>query len=345
MVTGQVFVGCRENLLVETALKSLLESSATGTTWPYNPLVLCGSSGSGKSLVANCLTGRWIRELNSRKVVITTGADFRRSFSQAVSSDNVEVWRSRCRSASLMMIDDIHQLRRATRAQRELVLLLDDLAGQSVPIIGTLPTHPAANAGLLSQLTSRLSMGLTIEVQAPGAEARLQILKHLLRQQPFDLSESALCWFAKRYHGNVPSLRNRLQGSLALNSSELGKEPIDRQTLKQLIDRWESRQNYSIKDVTRIVGRYCQVSRERILGSSRKQPIVLARSIAMFLCKELFGFSLRDIGHFFGGRDRSTVLHACQKIERLSKTDPPLRLTLDELRRILANDTSQTLDL
>ena len=337
IATGQAFVGSGENRLVQTALQSLLDATVASIPWPFSPLVLCGPSGVGKSMVANCIAGKWIEVSGSRSFLMTTGVDFRRGYAQAVKDDHVEPWRQRCRRASMILIDDMHQMQNAHVAQREMVLLLDDLQQVGVPVIVTMPTHPSAASELLNQLSSRLSGGLVVEVQTPGFAARHEILSQWSKQLEQPLSSGAIEWFASRFHGNVPSLRNRLHGSLAQTGERVPTQPVLRPELRKLVEQWEARQKYSIREITRVTCRYCQITRDKILGSSRKQPIVMARSLAMYLSKELGGFSLRDIGHFFGKRDHSTVLHAVNKIEKRIKTDPLLRLTVDDLRRILTS--------
>jgi len=339
--TLRAFVGGDENRLVHTALEHLLNQPHN----PFNPLVLCGRSGVGKSLLARCLASHWIdariksaqNQKKNRKtddIVVITGDDWARGYVQAVRDDNISAWRDHYRAAAIFVIDDLPQLLRQTNAQRELVLLLDDLLAADVPVITTTTVDPNACEGIDPTLASRLSGGLVLQLQPPGQHARQLIVDQLTHAFPRKLTPEAKQWFAEFFPGSVPALQQALMGCLARANRD-SSEDVSRQELKRLHAEWAKQQSVSLKAITKSVSRYCQIPVKDMTGSSRRHSIVQARSIAMYLAKQLSGQSFRSIGQHFGGRDHTTVMHACQKMEASMNTDPTLRVAMDELTQIL----------
>ena len=362
------FYGGDENRLVDLARKTLLSHRIDAKSFPYSPLLLCGGSGTGKSFLAHCFAGIWLDAAtlvensrsgsapqekanpqtdnsqqstpqNAHRILLTTGADWARSFADAIRKDQVPVWRETCRQASLFILDDVQQLVRREGAQLELIQLLDEFLAADIPMIVTSPSQPALLDRLDKRLTSRLSGGLVIDLQPPNLESRKAIVRELSARQTNPLSEEAIDWFTETYRGTVPSLQTMLFGALAglaTKNYAVKDAPISKSLLRRLIDSWESSKKVEIAEVVRVVSRYTKISRKDIVGSTRKQQVVQSRSLAMYLAKEVYGYSLREIGHHFGGRDHTTVLHACKKIHERSLADPVTKLAVEELRKILA---------
>ena len=361
------FYGGDENRLVELARQTLLSHRIDAEAFPYNPLLLCGGSGTGKSFLAHCFAGLWLdaatlvensssdpgmaRKValsrqspnasspNAHRILLTTGADWARSFADAIRKEQVPVWRDTCRQASLFILDDVQQLFRRDGAQLELIQLMDELLATDVPMIVTSPAQPALLDRLDKRLTSRLAGGLVIDLQPPSLESRKAIVREISARQTNPLSEEAIDWFTETYRGTVPSLQTMLFGALsglATKNYAVKDAPISKPMLRRLIESWESSKKVDLAEIVRVVSRYTKISRKEMIGSTRKQQVVQARSLAMYLAKEVYGYSLREIGHHFGGRDHTTVLHACKKIHERSLGDPVTKLAVEELRKILA---------
>ncbi len=330
------FIGGEENDLVRSVVASLQATRDHGQPWPYSPLVICGTSGTGKSLLAQCLLGIWGEIHPEQSTVFLSAADFCRSLAQAIREDQVTVWRESWPAIGMLVIDDIHHMRKKLTAQRELALLVDDFVNRSAPLVITSPAHSVSLEVIARSLASRLTAGLTIELQPPAAAARYEIVGR--SAEDHRLSDAALRWFCDRYQGTVPSLLNRLYGSLTYSERPLKqRSAISRQEFKRMVEAWESSQRHSLKQISSVVSRYYQISRSQIIGSSRKPAVVQTRGLAMFLAKQA-GYSLREIGAHFGQRDHSTVLHACQKIQAQFEHEGLLRMEMDELQRVLANE-------
>ncbi len=330
------FIGGEENDLVRSVVASMQSTSDGRERWPYNPLVLCGTSGTGKSLLAHCLIGLWHQLHPHHSTAFFSAADFCRSHAEAIRADDVAGWRESWQGVDMLVVDDIQHMRKKLAAQRELALLIDEFVCRQAPILITSPTHGGSLDMIARSLASRLTAGLTIELQPPSTPARYEILARALVEHP--LSDAALRWFCDRYQGTVPSLLNRLYGSLAYGAGlPRPGTSISRQEFKRMVDTWESSQRHSLKQISTVIARFYQISRQQLSGSSRKPAVVQARALAMYLAKQA-GYSLREIGAHFGQRDHSTVLHACQKIQNQFEHDSSLRMEIDELQRVLANE-------
>ena len=376
------FYGGDENRLVELARQTLLSHRIDAEAFPYNPLLLCGGSGTGKSFLAHCFAGIWMdaatlvenassdsgssrnvatfrntqktqsqgkspassqgnsqgNSANAHRILLTTGADWARSFADAIRKEQVAVWRDTCRQASLFILDDVQQLFRRDGAQLELIQLMDEFLASDVPMIVTSPTQPALLDRLDKRLTSRLAGGLVIDLQPPSLASRKAIVREISARQTNPLSEEAIDWFTETYRGTVPSLQTMLFGALsglATKNYAVKDAPVSKSMLRRLIESWESSKKVDLAEIVRVVSRYTRISRKEMIGSTRKQNVVQARSLAMYLAKEVYGYSLREIGHHFGGRDHTTVLHACKKIHERALGDPVTKLAVEELRKTL----------
>ena len=342
------FYGGEENQLVEVARQTLVSHRSNPKSFPYNPLLLCGGTGTGKSFLAHCFASLWLdagqvvgstsstsNETRCR-ILLTTGADWARSFADAIRKDQVANWRATCRHASLFVLDDVQQLFRRDAAQSELLQLMDDFQSMDIPMILTSPSQPALLDRLDKRLVSRLSSGLVIDLQPPSLESRKGIVRELSKQQATPLTNEAIDWFTESYRGTVPVLQNMLYGALAHHASDHAPNLIDKPTLRRLIEKWESAKKVDLAEITRVVSRYTKVSQKQLAGPTRKQQVVQARSLAMYLANEIYGYSLREIGNHFGGRDHTTVLHACKKIHERALSDPLTKKAVEELRRILS---------
>ena len=344
------FYGGVENQLVEFARHTLLTHRKDPQEFVYNPLFLCGGAGTGKSFLAHCFAGLWLDAENSKsgptsapadnrcRILLTTGADWARSFAEAIRQEQVTNWRATCRHASLFVLDDVQQLVRRKGAQQELIHLMDEFRSLHIPMVITSHHQPAMLEQLNGRLTSRLSAGLVIDLQPPSLESRKAIVRALSDQQDTQISDEAIDWFSETYRGTVPVLQNMLFGALAefavVNPPQT--TCIDKPTLRRMVERWESAKKMDLSDIVRVVSHYTRISRKDMIGSTRKQAIVQARSLAMYLAKEVYGYSLREIGNHFSGRDHTTVLHACNKIHERASGDPPTKQSVEELKRMLA---------
>ena len=337
------FVGDESNLILRYLAKAD-ESSVTGDVdFAYQwPLVLFGPSGTGKTSLAMSIISNLADQIprpdTNPRPVFMTAADFDRRYRSAMETDSVEDYRNRLSEACGIVIDDLHKLAGKTAAQNELAVILDRLAEKKRPIVITLDRSPLAIDELSVQLTSRLSGGLTLPVNPPGPTARREIIRDLALINGLPLTEDAIELMVNQLDVTVPKLVHIFaqtkiqlridedQPATEINAADLSKmfkkSPRDVEELAHLI----------IKEVAAEF----HLKPSEIKGNSRKQSIVLARGIAIYLNREMLGNSFLKVGSYFGNRDHSTVMHSYRKITNLlaGETDSETNSTVSAIKRL-----------
>ena len=325
------FLAGPENRLVEVAVRSVMEEPETC----YNPLVLYGPSGTGKSHIAQGLAAAWKAGKRRDRVVCATAVDFARELAEAIESQAVEEFRAKYRRANLLVLEDLGQL--ATRksgklsAQEEFVHTLDVLAADRRWVVVTASASPAELSELLPALQSRLAAGLTIPLALPGPAARRAILQQLAANKNVELPEPVARVLAEGLGGTAPELAGALMQLAGLDG-----DPIDLDGAKQyLAARSRKRRQPSIHEIALATARHFSLRITELRSSVRRRALVSARGVAMYLARRFAGMSLQEIGGYFGGRDHSTVMHSFRKIEELSERDPTIHKAVERLHKEL----------
>lgn len=311
------FIGGEENLLVQAACRDSLSHSPR-----FSPLVFVGPSGTGKSFLAQGLIQQWLHEQEcGEHVTELTGADFARTYAHAVDTDSVEELRERWRQSRRFLVDDVQALAEKPSAQQELSFLIDTLAERRATFIATMSTLPTEAEGLSSGLVSRLSGGLTVPVSPPGVAARRAILTRLAKLYQIQLCAETVGLLAEGEptpFNTVPELQHALSQLMLL--SERYEEPISPALARRLLAT-EPAEAPSFRTICQLTAKQFQLKSSDLRGSSRRQSISHARSIAMYLCRQLTDSSYEQIGKYFGKRDHTTVMHACRQAKRRRQSD------------------------
>jgi chromosomal replication initiator protein len=301
----------------------------------YNPVVLCGGTGTGKSLLAHGVAGRFRDQNKGARIVFTTGADFARDYALALQTDSLQDMRHKYRRASLLVIDDLHEIASKTGAQNELIRTLNSSLKRDRGVVATLRQSPLETASLLPGLASRLSGGLLVPLQPPGEAARRQILEQLAAARGASLTTDVIDLIVAGIPGasskpvTVPQLQailNRLDSC----PSSPGEE-IDEQQVRECLISRQSAVEPQLRSIAKHVCKYFKVRLTDLRGPARQQKIVRSRGVAMLLARRLTANSLEQIGRYFGNRDHTTVLHACRKTESMMESDPSIRQAVEEL--------------
>ena len=323
------FVAGPENLLVASALRPFLDRTATH----YNPLVLYGPHGSGKSHLAQGLSQWWRQHFPAEKVLCLAGSEFAHAYASAIEGQRLESWRRQIRDVELLILDDLGQLSGKRGAQQELLHLLDALVEHGALVVFTARTLPTHWAGLLSALRGRLSAGLAVPLSLPTAGTRRAILEKLANSRGLFLPKRTVYSLADGLSVNVPTLISALL-ELELKARVDGKS-VDHEHVRQFVDEHRLAKVHSLRDIACLTAKYFGLKLSDMKSPLRLQPLVAGRGVAMYLSRQLSDKSLEKIGAFFGGRDHTTVLHACRRTERLLKTDRGTRQAVAELKRFL----------
>ncbi|MGA2619375.1 MAG: DnaA/Hda family protein [Thermoguttaceae bacterium] len=323
------FLAGPENRLVEPAVRGMLAEPSVR----YNPLVLYGPSGTGKSHLARGLAAAWRDRFPRGRVVYASAVDFARELADAIDSQAVEEFRSGYRDATLAVFEDVGNLAGKPAAQEELICTLDALVGQGAQVLVTAWAAPAELAGLLPALQSRLSAGLTVPLAPPGAAARAAILRQWATQLDVRLADSALALLAEGLAGTVPEL---LGAVVQLETpARHDRRTIDLPTVRQFVADRDCRRQPELREIALGTARYFALKLADLRGPSRRRPVVVARGVAVYLCRLLTRQSLLTIGCYFGKRDHTTIMHACRKTECLVGSNPEIRQATHRLQQEL----------
>jgi len=329
------FVGDTSNLL----LKYLISEESRNNLDSQWPIVLFGPSGTGKtSLALTIISGLTeqsdqednVISFNQSKVesqlgkpIFLSALEFDRRFRSAIETDSVDDFRNKIIQSAGVIIDDVDRLENKTAVQAELVRVLDQMSAKNRPIVITMPSSPQLCNGLSSRLISRLSLGLSLPVNPPGPEARLEIIRELASINQINLSDDATQLLADRLQVTVPKLNHvfaQIKTSLAADANN-HSEIIDASRLTKIFKKSASEVESLCHLIIKSVAKEFDLKVSDLKSNSRKQSIVMARGVSVYLSRELLGVSFLKIGSYLGNRDHSTIMHANRKIEKLISAD------------------------
>jgi len=301
----------------------------------YNPLLLYGGTGLGKTHLLHAI-GNKIREQSpSTKVLYLDSERFVSDMIKALRHGAIDNFKKHYRSAGALLIDDIQFFAGKKSSQEEFFHTFNALLDSKQQIVLTCDRYPKEVEGLEARLRSRFGWGLTVAIEPPDFETRVAILMNKAQERGVQLKESVAFLVAKRLRSHVRDLEGALN-TLIANARFTGREINDgfaREVLRDLLTVHD--RLITIENIQKTVCEYYKIRIAELLSKRRHRSIARPRQMAMALCKELTQHSLPEIGDAFGGRDHTTVLHACRKIDELCETDGRLREDKVKLLRLL----------
>tara|TARA_B100000945_G_scaffold201153_1_gene161770 strand:+ start:119 stop:1489 length:1371 start_codon:yes stop_codon:yes gene_type:complete len=324
------FVEGANNQLAKAA--SISVAKALGET-AFNPLLIYGGVGLGKTHLIQAVGNEVIKDNVDTKVHYTTSEKFTLDFISAIQKNNSSKFSEKYRNADLLLVDDIQFLQNKEQTQEQFFHTFNDLYQRGKQIILTTDRHPSELNGLKDRLLSRFQSGLIVDIQAPSLETRMAILQKKAEDDglsiPFEITEL----IATNVRGNIREMEGALIKLLAYSSlshSDINM-PLAKKALHETLGRSESKK-LTIDDIIQSVSDVMEISEKKIIGRGRKMEVVSARQIAMYLSREIVGASLENIGLHFGGRDHSTVIHACKSIKIRMKNKPDFKEQINSIR-------------
>lgn len=290
----------------------------------YNPLFIYGSSGMGKTHLLHAV-GRALLDQHPRmRVVYTTGEQFMNEMIQCLRAGRMSAFQQHYRNADALLIDDIHILGGKERTQEEFFHTFNCLYDHQKQIVISSDQLPKNIPGLVERLRTRFEWGLMVDVQPPDLETKMAILDKKAEAEGVHLPEDVRILLATRIRSSVRELEGALTKLLAYSS--VTGAPITAamamQALRHMLHTPEKR--ITMEAVVRAVAERFSLQPAQLKQKTNAHEISRPRQIAMYLCKELTGASLPEIGRHFGGKHHTTVLHAIRKVEHLRRADPEI---------------------
>ena len=320
------FVVGANNELAYAAALAVAKSPAT----TYNPLFLYGKSGLGKTHLMHAVGHYVIQNSPSKRVLYVSSEMFTNELVNAIQNKKNEEFRNKYRGIDLLMIDDIQFIEKKDRTQEELFHTFETLYGTNKQIIFCSDRPPKEIETIDARLKSRFEWGLTVDIQSPDFETRVAILKNKAEMDE-DLLE-IFYLIADKITSNIRELEGALNRVIA--HANLMNKPLTKETAKEVLSGVFDTSSRAI-DAPLIKNTVCGhfgINVADIESSKRTKNLAHPRQIAMYLCRELTELSLPKIGEFFGKRDHTTVMHACEKISNEMLKDEDLRNTISDLK-------------
>ena len=329
--TFENFVEGKSNQLALAAAGQVAENPGGS----YNPLFLYGGVGLGKTHLMHAVGNALLQRNPEAKVVYLHSERFVADMVKALQLNAINDFKRYYRSVDALLIDDIQFFARKERSQEEFFHTFNALLEGGQQMILTCDRYPKEIEGLEERLKSRFGWGLTVAVEPPELETRVAILMKKAVQAKIDLPPDAAFFIAQRIRSNVRELEGALKRVIA--SAHFTSKPIDieliRDSLKDLLALQDKQ--VSLDNIQRTVAEYYKIKVSDLMSKRRSRSVARPRQVAMALAKELTNHSLPEIGDSFGGRDHTTVLHACRKIRELRETDSDIREDYKNLLRSL----------
>jgi len=327
------FVEGKANQLALAAAKQVAENPGTA----FNPLFIYGGVGLGKTHLMHAIGNEVLQNNRNAKIVHLSSERFVVDMVKALQTNTIDRFKKYYRSLDVLLIDDIQFFAKKTASQEEFFHTFNALLEANNQVILTCDRYPIEVDGLEDRLKSRFGWGLTQAIDPPELEMRVAILMSKAEQTKTKLPDEVAFFIAKRIRSNVRELEGALKRVIA-NANFTGKQiTLDfvREALKDLIAAQDKRIN--IENIQKTVAEYYKIKVSDLLSKRKNRSVARPRQMAMTLAKELTNKSLPEIGDLFGGRDHTTVLHACRKIKQLTEENREIKEDYSNLLRTLTS--------
>jgi chromosomal replication initiator protein len=331
--TFDTFVEGKSNQLARAASTQIAENPGTA----YNPLFIYGGVGLGKTHLMHAVGNLMIKKNPSAQVVYLHSERFVADMVKALQHNAINEFKRFYRSVDALLIDDIQFFAGKERSQEEFFHTFNALLEGRQQIILTCDRYPKEVEGLEERLKSRFGWGLTVSIEPAELETRVAILMSKAAQMNAELTPEVAFFIAKRIRSNIRELEGALRRVVA-NAKFTGRGitlDFAKEALKDLLALQDKL--VTVENIQKTVAEYYKIRVADLLSERRSRSVARPRQLAMALAKELTNHSLPEIGDAFGGRDHTTVLHACRKIHELREQENRIREDYINLLRTLTN--------
>ena len=332
--TFDSFVEGRSNEMARAAAIQVTQNIGGSS---YNPLLLYGGVGLGKTHLMHAVGNSIVGSHPELKVSYMYSQRFMEDMVRAIERGAMSDFTQYYRSVDVLLMDDIQFLAKGSKSQEEFFHVFNRLQEEGRQIVLTCDRYPKEIVGLEERLESRFVWGMTASVEPPELETRVAILMKKAEREKVFIPSDAAFFIAERVQSNVRELEGALKRVIA-NANFTGRSiTIDqvKQALRDLI-AIQDRQ-VGVDNIQKTVADYYKLRLGELLSKKRNRSVARPRQVAMALSKDLTSHSLPEIGDAFGGRDHTTVLHACRKIEELKELNPDIKEDYRNLKRLLTS--------
>ncbi len=301
----------------------------------YNPLFLYGGVGLGKTHLMHAIGNRMLENDRNCNVLYVTSEKFTNQLINAIKDNKNEIFRNKYRNIDVLLIDDIQFIAGKERIQEEFFHTFNSLYEEKKQIIISSDKPPRDIPFLEDRLKSRFEWGLLADISCPDYETRFAILRKKAQDENIVIDDYILSNIANKIDSNIRELEGVFNKVVAIAS--LTHSPITIELAEKTINefKYESEKVISSDFIKETVAKYFSIDKEDLSGNKRSNDIAFPRQIAMYLCREIANMSYPQIGTDFGGRDHSTVMHGCKKIEKEIKEKNNTKLIVDSVKNII----------
>lgn len=334
--TFENFVIGENNSFAANAALAISKNPGTA----YNPCLIYGGVGLGKTHLMQAI-GNLAWKEKGCKIIYITAENFTNEFVEAIKNNKTHDFKNKYRNADMLLIDDIHFLQKKNETQEELFHTFNALYDANKQIIFTCDRPVSELKNLSERLRSRFERGLNVDLQPPSYETRCAILSKKIELRGIHITSEVINLIAKNISSNVRDLEASLTKLIAY--AELTKRPITLEIAQQqLRDVFGSpkQNNVTIETIQKVVAEYFSLSYTDLKGKKRTKAVSFPRQLAMYIAREITEYSTTELGMEFGGRDHTTVMHGCQKIEERLKAEPSLETTIQKLNKLIKDFNS-----
>ena len=337
----------KSNLIPEFTFDSFVEGKSNhialaasrqiggGLKNSYNPLFIYGGVGLGKTHLMHAVGNELLNNDPNKKIAYVHSERFVSDMVKSLQLGAISEFKQYYRSLDALLIDDIQFFAKKEQSQEELFHTFNSLLEKGSQMILTCDRYPKEIDGLEDRLKSRLGWGLPVVIEPPELETRVAILLTKANSMGYDLDEESAFFIAQKIRSNVRELEGALKRVVA-NSNFTGR-PITIESIKDSLKDLlaiQARQ-VSVENIQKTTAEYYNIKLSDLMSKRRSRSVARPRQMAMFLAKELTNFSLPEIGDSFGGRDHTTVIHACKKIKELREGNLEIEEDYRKLLRVL----------
>ncbi len=332
--TFESFIEAGSNGLAFAAAKRVAEK---GYDSGFNPLFLHSGVGLGKTHLMHAIANYSAEKFPGRKVIYLSAEKFMHQYVNSLKEKNIMEFKNGLRSADILMIDDFQFIAGKESTQEEFFHTVTALVEGGKQLVISCDRSPTSFENLPERMRSRLSSGLVVDIHAAEYELRLNILRSKAKAARVEIAEEVLQFLAEKISSNVRELEGAFNRIIARVSLLQCNVTVDdaQNWLSDLLKVKEK--NITVEEIQEKVAAYYGLRVSEILSATRKAGIARPRQVAMYLCKSLTVKSLVEIGKYFGGKDHTTVLHACRRVEELFALDAVIQQDIQSLISSIRN--------